>query len=270
MLYPLGAEDAHTTSSEEILLYTVSLNSVRHNVLNFMTCLTPHEKNQANSYYTQELSENYIISHAILRQILSDHTKIYANEIEFTVGPYGKPYLKNNQQSIEFNMSHSKDMLYIVVTKDIEVGVDVEFKDNNINITELQNLVLSKQEADHLNTLESQTQKKDFFYNIWTLKEAIVKATGQGLSYPISQINLIDEMFSVKTSESIKIEESILEHKLHLLSCMMPSTSLNINKNYSFAIASKSILKNIMHLELNTMTGNAGPIFFIRSQKQEK
>ncbi len=255
-------------SSDEIYLYTMSLNSSRHDILNLVTYLTSQEKDHANSYYTKELSENYIIAHSTLRKVLSYHTKTYLHDVEFFIGKYGKPYLKNNQQNIGFNMSHSKDMLCIVVTKDAEVGVDVEFKDSSINVEELQNLVFSKQETEYINLLESHAQKREFFYNLWTLKEAMVKSIGLGLSYPINQINLIDEALNVKNSGIIKTTEPIQEHKLSLISCMTPSTSLNIDKDYSYAIARRSNHKKVVQLELDaTMTHNNKPKFFLGTQK---
>lgn len=241
-------------SSDEIYLYTMFLNSSRHDILNLVTYLTSQEKDQANTYRTKELSENYIIAHSTLRKVLSHHTKTHPHDIEFIIGKYGKPYLKNNQQNIEFNMSHSKDMLCIVVTTDEEVGVDVEFKDSSINVEELQNLVFSTQETEYINSLESQAQKRDFFYNLWTLKESMVKSIGLGLSYPINQINLIDKVLNVKNSDIIKTTEPIQEHRLFLISCMMSTTSLNIDKDYSYAIATRSNHKKVVHLELDDMT----------------
>ena len=265
------SDGKHVCDNNEIYLYTMSLSSSRHDILNLVTCLTSQERDQANSYYTKELSEDYVISHSTLRQVLSHHTKTHPYDIEFFIGKYGKPYLKNNQQNIEFNMSHSKDILCIVVTKDEEIGVDIEFKDSSINIEELQNLVFSTQETKYINSLESRAQKRDCFYNLWTLKESMVKAIGLGLSYPINQINLIDEALNIKNSHIIKTTEPIHEHKLSLISCMIPTTSLNIDKDYSYAIATRSTHKKVVHLGIEaTMTHNHKPKFFTRTQETEQ
>lgn len=248
----------------KIYLYTISLNSSRQNVLNLVTSLSSQEKDQANTYHTKKLSEDYIISHSMLRHVLSHYTKTHPRDIAFLIGEYGKPYLKNNQHSIEFNMSHSKDVLCIVVTKDEELGVDIEFKDSSINVEELQNFVFHTQETKYMNSLKSNEQKIYFFYNLWTLKESMVKAIGLGLSYPINQINLIDEVLNIKNSDIIKTTQPVLKYKLSLISCMMSPSSLNIDKDYSYAIATRSTHKKIVHLELDVMTHDHKPKFFIK------
>lgn len=183
-------------SPKQIHLYTISLDRMRDYSRNLVQTLNFEEFKYANSYASKHLTENYIISRSLLRHILSHYTNIPANTIEFELGTYGKPYLKksqNNNLNLHFNLSHTKDMLCIALTMNTEVGVDIEFRDHKKNFKDLYYLTLSKQELEYINSLNLETTKLDFFYSIWTLKEAIVKALGFGLFYKITKINLLKD-----------------------------------------------------------------------------
>lgn len=100
--------------------------------------------------------------------IIFDVNDIYFNE-------YKKPYLLN--QNLFFNISHSKDMIAIVIS-DMECGVDIEYIDYNRDVDKLKNKVLSKKE---LNTYIIRKEKIKYFYSIWTKKEAYFKKKGKGI-----------------------------------------------------------------------------------------
>ena len=236
-----------------IILYTCSLDRLRHKVHTLFEYLILEEQNYAKSYKTPELSENYIISHSILRMILSIHSKMSVYEMKFILGEYGKPYISSNYQNIQFNMSHSKDMVCIVVTKDKEIGVDIEFKNSTLDVEELQHLVLSVQEKMYMDTLSSQTAKQNLFYCIWTLKEAIIKAMGIGLSHPIIEINLIDDALQIKDVISLR-QNGMYENLYLTLPESIAFSSVNLAQEYSLAIASRSQLKKIIHLDLNNLS----------------
>jgi|GEM_PF-1914912 len=232
-------------SGRTILLYTASLDSSKYNTLNLTPYLSNEEGYRARSYYTQILSAKYIISRFILRQVLSHHTQTPPSDLEFEINKYGKPYLKNNKR-IQFNISHSKDILCIVVTEDKDIGVDIEFKDRTINTQELQSIVLSQKEIVYINSLKFQEEKLNFFYRIWTLKESTLKALGCGLSYPVNQINFIDEALKIKNSISINVEQA--QCKVHLLTLNPLGIS---STNYALSIASTSYIKRVQYCDLN-------------------
>lgn len=100
--------------------------------------------------------------------IIFDVNDIYFNE-------YKKPYLLN--QNLFFNISHSKDMIAIVIS-DMECGVDIEYIDYNRDVDKLKNKVLSKKE---LNIYIIRKEKIKYFYSIWTKKEAYFKKRGKGI-----------------------------------------------------------------------------------------
>ena len=83
------------TSVNKVFIFIVNLTSCINNVSTYWEYLSIQEKTKANNYHTEYLSNKYIISHGILRYILSFYTKQHPQKIEFNYSEYGKPFLKN-------------------------------------------------------------------------------------------------------------------------------------------------------------------------------
>ena len=104
----------------------------------------------------------------MLRHVLG---KGYGEYLAF--GPYGKPYLK--EQDVFFNLSHSVSYAVIAVSHH-EVGVDVE------HVSPYSLSVAEKCfTAEEMKWLLQHRNRRDF-YRLWTGKESVMKAVGDGLS----------------------------------------------------------------------------------------
>ena len=96
-------------NSNKVFIYIVNLNNCKLLIPQFWEYLSAEERSQANKYYTSNLRDLYIISHGILRCILSYYTKPLPQEIEFIHNKYGKPFLKEHLKR--------KQPLYTVMIK---------------------------------------------------------------------------------------------------------------------------------------------------------
>lgn len=93
------------------------------------------------------------------------------------------------------SLSYSKDIVIAAASKKFKIGIDIEYI-QNIDIDEY-NTVLCQEERDFL----SQSKNKVFsFYYIWTRKEALIKACGFGLQYPLSDLNSLQTEVSLLIS----------------------------------------------------------------------
>lgn len=168
------------------LIFTVNLPSLHKHLPSLWESLSVQEKTQAKKFINATLSERYIISHGLLRYLLAFYTKSNPQTIGYRNNQYGKPFPKNNSSKMQFNMSHSKDYAVYVLALDCQVGIDIEWRNNNIDVQRLSSLVLIENETTIFRKLKS-SEKLNDFYKVWTKKEAILKAFGQGLSYPMNQ-----------------------------------------------------------------------------------
>ena len=231
--------NSNEVNPNAVFVYIANLTNCKQSISLFWECLSTKEKIQAKQYYTSDLSDRYIISHGVLRYILSYYTHQLPQDIEFIHNEYGKPFLKNN--NIQFNMSHSHDMVSYIISLDYRVGIDIEFHDRTIDIHGLSCLIFTPKEQEFVITLESK-EKLELFYNLWTIKESLIKASGQGLSYPINTIE------AMAPSPGAKVFLDCDDNKFKQKWYYFP---LEIDAGYSGAIAIEHKINQIIYLEMN-------------------
>ncbi|WPO84493.1 4'-phosphopantetheinyl transferase superfamily protein [Chryseobacterium sp. JJR-5R] len=117
----------------------------------------------------------------------------------------GKPYFEKEQ--VFFNISHSDDIVICVVTDINEIGIDIE-KLQDININDFKNF-LTKFEWDYINV--SQNAISDFI-SLWTQKEAILKASGHGLSIDLNSFEINNDKAEIN-SNIYSLKEILINHK---------------------------------------------------------
>lgn len=102
----------------------------------------------------------------------------------------GKPYLPD-APDILFSISHSGSYAAVVVADSKEcsrIGIDIQAKDRK-NILKIAKRFYTELENDLIASAESDSQKEELFYLIWSAKEAFIKCDGKGLSYGMSNFN---------------------------------------------------------------------------------
>ena len=90
---------------------------------------------------------------------------------------------------LSFNLSHSHNLALYAVTQGREIGVDVEFIRNDINLLGIAKRFFSDQEYAELQEFPQSCQLQTFF-DCWTRKEAFIKAKGEGFSLPLRQFDV--------------------------------------------------------------------------------
>jgi len=162
--------------------------------------LSKSEKSRAARFHFEQDRNRYIAAHGILRQILGRYLNIPAQEMQFKYGDYGKPELDavHADNEITFNMSHSSGTALYGFTRNCPIGVDIERIKEVPDMDAVAGQFFSANETDNFNKL-AQAKKIRAFYRCWTVKEAFVKAVGQGLHFPMDCIDIcIDPDKSVR------------------------------------------------------------------------
>jgi 4'-phosphopantetheinyl transferase len=178
-------------TKDNALIFTAHLPSINQHQQELWQSLSEQEKTQAKRFINNYLRDRYVMSHGLLRYLLSFYAERAPQDIQYSVNQFGKPFLENNKNQIQFNMSHSKDYAAYIIALGDPIGIDIEWKDKDINLQEISEFVLSPTEIINFNQLSAE-EKFHAFYDVWTKKEAIIKAIGQGLSYPIKTIEIMN------------------------------------------------------------------------------
>ncbi|MFT5888400.1 MAG: 4'-phosphopantetheinyl transferase [Zhongshania sp.] len=137
-------------------------------------------------------ARDYLVSRALLRTVLAEYCDFKPEELCFRVNDFGKPELDHAEllTSIQFNTAHTRGLTVCVVTQDNVVGVDVECRTESSGILSVADDYFSPLELQALKS-RSAEQQLDYFYRYWTLKEAYIKARGEGLSVPLYDFSVL-------------------------------------------------------------------------------
>ncbi|MDZ5634890.1 4'-phosphopantetheinyl transferase family protein [Janthinobacterium sp. GMG1] len=166
-----------TPEAQEIALWQVDLDDSRLDA--FAASLNRLENDKADRFRSLALQTRYRRSQGVLRQILSDYLDVPPAAVAFRHGAFGKPSLAG--QALHFNLSHSGDAMLLAVARHA-VGVDVEqCAGTPLDLDPLLDLLCHADERAAMAAL-APDQRRQQFYQLWTRKEAYLKALGTGLS----------------------------------------------------------------------------------------
>jgi len=138
--------------------------------------LADTELARANRYRFDDDRRRSIIARAATRRLLGRYLDADPRALVFVEGEHGKPALFHRQ--MEFNASHSRDLVALAFAKDTAVGIDIERRRRLHDVQALARRYFSDEE---LAIVSSASDPDDAFFTIWTAKEAIVKASGNGI-----------------------------------------------------------------------------------------
>jgi 4'-phosphopantetheinyl transferase len=131
-------------------------------------------------------SHLFMVSHALVRTSLSRHFPTHPHEWRFTHTPLGRPEIQRPAgcPNLTFSLSHCDGLAVCVIAQDVEVGIDVEPVDRQTDWRSIAKRHFADSEVRELERC-SESEHTKRFMQLWTLKEAYLKARGLGLSAPL-------------------------------------------------------------------------------------
>jgi len=208
--------------------------------------LSEGEKQRAERFRFARHQKEYISGKILLRYLLSLYLETEPNRIAFELNRYGKPYIPG--QDIRFNLSHSGGMNVVAIGTSPFIGVDVERVDVEKVDFNVAQRYFSPIEYEFLLDMVAHNRILGF-YTLWTLKEAFIKAIGEGLSFPLNKFSfaISGKHISLEFSDETKWSEyywryeiiSIIDEYL-VACCVGANTSKAANVSYYQVIANES------------------------------
>jgi len=157
--------------------------------------LSEDETQRAARFHFPADRDRFIAAHGCLRDILTRYLPLEPRQLSFSTNAHGKPHLStgllrvSSEYGLDFNLSHSRDFALVAITRNRQVGVDIEYIREEIFREEIARRFFSEQEVSELLSLPSE-QREAAFFNCWTRKEAYIKAHGLGLSLPLDSFDV--------------------------------------------------------------------------------
>lgn len=150
-------------------------------------CLTNEEQEKAEKFLFEKDRLNSLLSRVLLRLSLSwYYPNVDAKNWRIAADSNGKPYLDAviGGHGVEFNVSHSGEIVICAITRAGPVGIDIETAKIMHDLQGFSKRFLAPEEFSAVNS-RFLSERSRFFFRLWTLKEAYLKAIGSGLSIPL-------------------------------------------------------------------------------------
>jgi len=182
------AESSWELKGRDVHVWAAALDVADDDVARLADLLSPDECDRARRFVFERDRRRFLCARGTLRLILASYLQMRPREITFIYSSRGKPSLAG-AHDLRFNVAHSDGLLVAGVTRVCEIGVDVELIRPMEDAEAIANRFFSEHEASGLRALRASEQNGAFF-NLWTRKEALLKATGEGLSESLNQVEV--------------------------------------------------------------------------------
>ena len=185
---PGGAPVELASPTAEVALWWGTLAASDGEIARVSGWLASAEHARAARFGREALSRRYILGRALLRWVLGNALGLPPPAVPIVRGVRGRPQLANGA-GIDFNISHTRDVALIGIAHTRRIGVDVERADRDVRADGLARKFLTSAEQATLAPLP-EAERRARFLRYWTCKEAMSKATGDGLSAPMRRLEV--------------------------------------------------------------------------------
>ena len=160
--------------------------------------LSPAERQRADRFVFEHDRVHHTVAHGVLRHLLSRYCGVAPDSLRFKTTASGKPSLQAPEQtlaqagagapssSLQFNLTHSDDRALLGVSDGRELGIDLERVRSNLEALDISRHYFFGAEREAIENALSVMRDRTFF-RYWVAKEAVLKAQGVGLGFPLDR-----------------------------------------------------------------------------------
>jgi len=240
-------------TGRSILIWTLRTQVGEDVSAAFEQVLARDERQRAAQFRVAQARESFVVTRAVLRILLGRYLGAGAGAVRLQYGAFAKPAIAPDS-SLRFNVTHSGDNAAIALTIGCEIGIDL---DGLRPLPELEQIATRFFCPDDAAEILSQPpeQRERAFFTCWTRKEAYIKATGAGLSMPLTSFRVVQKPdgpgdLAVRLADG-SLSESWTVHDLRLA----PNSAAAIAYNDSPRPVSIVAIDDLQHL-LEISAGN--------------
>lgn len=152
-----------------------------------LALLDEQEQTRCRRFADSGSRRRFTLCRAALRAFLCDQLSCSNEELAFGASYYEKPFaiVQGLPSPVSFNVSHSGKHGLIAFAPEGRLGVDVEECVPRRNLEILIEAALTHAERADIASLQGNSRRR-IFLKFWTVKEALIKAVGTGLSLDMS------------------------------------------------------------------------------------
>lgn len=209
-------------TDNNVHIWRANLDLSETEVERLESILSSDELTRANRFRFPQHRRRFIAARGILRRIIALYEQIEPNlSTLFEYSPLGKPRLSDllGDRNLQFNISHSHELALYSFTRGDRIGIDLESERLHSDVIEIARRFFTNNEAAYLASL-SEKQQISAFLQIWTAKEAYLKATGEGITNSLNKVEIaIDDALEVSlvaVGDNFSVAKNWLMQKVFL------------------------------------------------------
>jgi len=163
----------------EVHVWRVALNLRDGQLQEDWQILSADEQQRAARFHFSRDQQAFVAARGMLRRLLGQYLAVDPQGLQFGYSSLGKPFLLGEEAAVElcFNVSHTRGLALYALAVARAVGVDVEQVCLKRNWEAIARRCFSAAEQALLQTLPTRDRAQAFF-QLWTWKEALIKAQG--------------------------------------------------------------------------------------------
>lgn len=177
--WPLGRPEREPGPGD-VHLWLVDLGAPEGLLEPDTALLSPDERKRAARFVFERHRRRFVLARAALRRLLGAYLQRAPESLGFRYDPAGKPHLARVER-LQFNLAHSEDRALVAVVLERRVGVDLEALRPMDDAETIARSFFTPAEAEALARVTAADRQRAFF-RIWTRKEALLKALGEGIA----------------------------------------------------------------------------------------
>ena len=178
---------------DEVHIWSLILQTIpNHRWLALEATLSSEERARASRFRFDRDRHAYVAARGLARHMLSHFAGCLPTAWQFTDDKYGKPRIVDPlpNRPLSFNVTHTDQLAAVAVTLTGDIGIDAESIALAPADSAITSYYLTDEEVAQVQNLPDDA-KAERFIRLWTLKEAFIKATGKGLSQPLSHFAFV-------------------------------------------------------------------------------
>ena len=212
-------------TNNQVHVWRANLDLSANEIARLETILSEDEQFRANRFRFPQHKRRFIAARAILREILANYLQIKSDALKFEYSDRGKPRLAKSMEASnwQFNVSHSEELALYGFTYHNRIGVDIEYLRSMNDMAKIAERFFSDRESQLIANLSDEQQKQAFF-QLWTAKEAYLKAIGEGLAGSLAGVDINISLEPAKSLALLSIEGNVEAAASWLMYSCVPET----------------------------------------------
>lgn len=177
-----------TRSAMSVVAWTFDVSDLSSAAAELEGTLSPSERERARRLVFADKRTVYVVGRGALRRMLATELSCLPADVPLCSNEFGKPLLPEDL-GVSFNLSNSEGRIALALGRGTEVGIDIERVRGGCDWLEIARRWFTARELAHISAAPAGGRDRAFF-EVWTRKEAYVKAVGKGLSVPLDSFEV--------------------------------------------------------------------------------